>query len=60
MTINNGTGFLTFGIETTIWPFEDNDCSFIILTDNVRVGLDASSETDRIFAEKDTMSFISF
>ena len=51
ITMNNGTGFLTLGIDTTICLLEEEGCSATILTDNVLIGFEASSETDRIFAE---------
>ena len=51
MTINKGTGFLTFGIDTTIWLLEDDGCSATIRTAKVLTGFEASSETDLILAE---------
>ena len=51
ININNGTGFRTFGTATTICPFSKTDVGAIIFTEDVRVGLDASSETERTSAE---------
>ena len=48
-TINKGTGFRTLGIFTTI--FLNVEVVDIIFTDNVRIGFDAFSETERISAE---------
>ena len=51
ITINKGIGILTFGIFTTILPFFLVGVGATILTANVRVGFDVSSETERISAE---------
>ena len=42
-TINNGIGFLTFGILTTILLFVNSAVGATIFTDKVLTGLDASS-----------------
>ena len=49
--INRGTGFLTFGILTTILLLLNVDVGVTILTCNVLIGLEESSETDLISAE---------
>ena len=49
--INIGIGFLTLGILTTIFLLEYLLLGAIIFTDNVRMGFDTFSETDRISAE---------
>ena len=51
ITINKGTGFLTLGIDTTIWLLDEEGCSATILTANVLTGFEASSDTDLILAE---------
>ena len=51
ITIKRGIGFLTFGISTTICPLEYFAPGAIILTDIVRSGFDASSDTVLISAE---------
>ena len=50
-TMNKGTGLRTFGILTTIFLNVNLLVGAIILTDNVRIGLDTFSDTDRISAE---------
>ena len=50
-TINKGTGLRTFGIFTTIFLLLYELVGVTILTDNVRIGLDTFSLTDRISAE---------
>ena len=51
ITINNGIGLRTFGITTTICPFVYLAPGATILTDIVRSGLEASSDTVLISAE---------
>ena len=58
-TITRGTGFLTFGIFTTMFPPEyliefnrvQQENGIHIFTDNVRIGLDTFSDTERMLAE---------
>ena len=50
ITINNGIGFFTFGISTTICPFLCFDVGATIFTETVLIGFDASSDTDLIAA----------
>ena len=50
-TINNGTAFRTFGIFTTMFLNVYEGVGAMIFTDNVRIGLDTFSETERISAE---------
>ncbi len=57
ITINNGTGFLTFGIFTIIFPFVRVGWGETIRTDKVRTGLEVFSETERISAECEYNSF---
>ena len=49
--INKGTGFLTFGTLTTILLLLYLTDGLTILIDKVRIGFDASSDTDLISAE---------
>ena len=49
--INNGTGFLTFGTETTIWLLLYLGDGATIFTEVVRMGFEVSSDTDLISAE---------
>ena len=51
ITIKRGIGLRTFGIRTTICPFEYRAPGATSLTDIVRSGFDASSDTVRISAE---------
>ena len=44
ITIKRGIGLRTFGITTTIWPFEYLEPGATILTDIVRSGFEASSD----------------
>ena len=50
-TINSGIGLRTFGILTTIFLLEYLVDGVSIFTDNVLIGLDTFSETERISAE---------
>uniref|UniRef100_A0A6C0E4S7 Uncharacterized protein n=1 Tax=viral metagenome TaxID=1070528 RepID=A0A6C0E4S7_9ZZZZ len=49
--INNGTGFLTFGMSTTMFWFENAAVGPTIRTAVVRMGFEVSSLTERISAE---------
>ena len=51
ITMKSGTGFLTLGILTTIWPFLHEGVAATILTESVLIGFEASSDTDLISAE---------
>ena len=51
ITIKRGIGLRTFGITTTICPFEYRAPGATMRTDIVRSGFDASSDTVRISAE---------
>ena len=44
--INRGTGFFTFGTETTICPLLKVGDGATILTDDVLIGFDESSDED--------------
>ena len=59
-TMKSGTGFLTFGIFTTIFLKVYFSlftvCGATSFTDNVRIGFDTFSDTDRISAEKRYLS----
>ena len=49
--INKGIGFFIFGTETTICPLLKLGDGATILTDEVLIGFDESSDTERISAE---------
>ena len=49
--INNGTGFFTFGTTTTICSLLKTEVGATIFTAVVRIGLEESSDTERISAE---------
>ena len=51
INIKSGTGFLTFGIETTNCLLLKRGEGAMIFTAVVLIGLEVSSETDRISAE---------
>ena len=48
--MKSGTDFLTLGTLTTIFLFDIFALGATIFTDNVRIGLDTFSETERIVA----------
>ena len=50
--INNGIGFFTLGISTTIWLLEYFSPGATIFTDVYLIGLELSSETECTSHEK--------